>query len=54
MLKMTHLKHICVAVMGVFYNDRVTPGQGVGDAVLAFVAESLSMQNTHIHRNQVI
>lgn len=51
---MTHLKHVCVGVVSVLYNDRVTPGQGVRDAVLAFVAEGLSMQNTHIYRKQVI
>lgn len=27
--------------MGVLHNDRVTPGKGVGDAVLALVAECL-------------
>lgn len=37
----TYLKHICVDVMCVLHNDRVAPWQCVGDAVLAFVAESL-------------
>lgn len=40
----TDLKHVCVGVMRVLHNDRVAPGQRVGDAVLAFVAECLPME----------
>lgn len=39
----TDLKHVCVVVMGVLHDDRVAPGQRVGDAVLALVAERLPM-----------
>lgn len=42
----TDLKHVCVGVVGVFHNDRVTPGQCVGDAVLALVAECLPTGKT--------
>lgn len=40
----TDLKHVCVGVVCVLHNDRVAPGQRVGDAVLAFVAECLPME----------
>lgn len=33
-----HLKHVGVGVMCIFHYNRMTPGQCVGDAVLAFVA----------------
>lgn len=42
----TDLKHVCVGVMGVLHDDRVAPGQCVGDAVLAFVAERLPIEKT--------
>lgn len=42
----TDLKHVCVGVVGVLHNDRVAPGQCVGDAVLALVAECLPTGNT--------
>lgn len=36
--KYAHLKHVGVGVMCIFHYNRMTPGQCVGYAVLAFVA----------------
>ena len=42
----THLKHVCIYVMRVFHNDRVAPGQCIGDTVMAFVAKCLPKEKT--------